>query len=106
MSDKSTPIVATMGIDIGKNSFHVIGLDRRGAIVLRQKWSRSQIEARVANMPPRHRQELVPRRRPRSTRGDPAAAEMVTQPDRGTGRQHAAVPDPAHHLSPRESLVP
>jgi hypothetical protein len=28
------------GIDIGKNSFHVVGLDRRGAIVLRQKWSR------------------------------------------------------------------
>src|SRR5262244_1573626 len=41
-----------MGIDIGKNSFHVIGLDRRGAIVLRQKWSRGQIEARIANMPP------------------------------------------------------
>jgi transposase len=52
MSNKSTPIFATMGIDIGKNAFHVIGLDRRGAIVLRQKWSRSQIEARVANMPP------------------------------------------------------
>ena len=52
MSNNCTPIVATMGIDIGKNSFHVIGLDRRGAIVLRQKWSRSQIEARVANMPP------------------------------------------------------
>jgi hypothetical protein len=30
----------TMGIDIGKNSFHVVGLDQRGAIVLRQKWSR------------------------------------------------------------------
>jgi hypothetical protein len=30
--------IATMGIDIGKNSFHVVGLDRRGAIVLRQKW--------------------------------------------------------------------
>jgi transposase len=44
MSNTSTPVVATMGIDIGKNSFHVIGLDRRGAIVLRQKWSRSQIE--------------------------------------------------------------
>jgi hypothetical protein len=27
-----------IGIDIGKNSFHVVGLDRRGAIVLRQKW--------------------------------------------------------------------
>ena len=24
--------VATMGIDIGKNSFHVVGLDQRGAI--------------------------------------------------------------------------
>jgi transposase len=32
-----------MGIDIGKNSFHVIGLDERGAIVLRQKWSRGQL---------------------------------------------------------------
>jgi hypothetical protein len=31
MSNKSTAIVATMGIDIDKNSFHVIGLDRRGA---------------------------------------------------------------------------
>ncbi len=36
MSNKSTSVVATMGIDIGKNSFHVIGLDPRGAIVLRQ----------------------------------------------------------------------
>src|SRR5215470_15079112 len=52
MSNKSTATVATMGIDIGKNSFHVVGLDQRGAIVLRQKWSRGQIEARIANMPP------------------------------------------------------
>jgi hypothetical protein len=44
MSNKSNPTVATMGIDIGKNSFHVVGLDQRGAIVLRQKWSRGQIE--------------------------------------------------------------
>jgi hypothetical protein len=28
-----------VGIDIGKNSFHVVGHDERGAIVLRQKWS-------------------------------------------------------------------
>ena len=49
--------VATMGIDIGKNSFHVVGLDQRGAIVLRQKWSRGQIEARLAQhagVPDRH----------------------------------------------------
>jgi transposase len=45
---RSTPIprtqttVAVVGVDIGKNSFHVAGLDRRGAIVLRQKWSRGQ----------------------------------------------------------------
>ena len=29
--------IAVIGIDIGKNSFHVVGLDGRGAIVLRQK---------------------------------------------------------------------
>src|SRR5262247_1418844 len=52
MSDKSNFLIATMGIDIGKNAFHVIGLDRRGAIVLRQRWSRGQVKARLANMPP------------------------------------------------------
>jgi transposase len=52
MSNKSIATVATMGIDLGKNSFHVVGLDQRGAIVLRQKWSRGQIEVRLANMPP------------------------------------------------------
>ena len=46
------PTVTVIGIDIGKNSFHVIGLDRDGALVLRQKWSRGQVEARLANMPP------------------------------------------------------
>ena len=36
-------VIAVVGIDIGKNSFHVIALDDRGAIVLRQKWSRGQV---------------------------------------------------------------
>jgi transposase len=36
----------------GKNLFHAVGLDRRGAIVLRQKWSRGQVGERLANMPP------------------------------------------------------
>ena len=44
--------VTVVGIDIGKNSFHIVGLDERGAIVLRQKWSRGQVESRFANMPP------------------------------------------------------
>src|SRR3974377_248982 len=51
MSQNLNSAVAVIGIDIGKNSFHVVGLDDRGAIVLRQKWSRGQIEARLANMP-------------------------------------------------------
>jgi transposase len=32
--------IAVMDLDIGKNSFHVVALDRRGAIFLRQKWFR------------------------------------------------------------------
>jgi transposase len=52
MSQKLNTAIAVAGIDIGKNSFHVVGLDKRGAIVLRQKWSRGQVEARFANMPP------------------------------------------------------
>ena len=52
MSSKLDSEIAVIGIDIGKNSFHIVGLDRRGAIVLRQKWSRGQVETRLANLPP------------------------------------------------------
>src|SRR5260370_5825120 len=45
MSNKSIAMIATMGIDIGKNSFNVIGLNQRGAIVMRQKWSRGHRSA-------------------------------------------------------------
>jgi transposase len=52
MSHQSTPsTVATIGIDIGKNTFHLIGLDQRGAIVLQLKVSRGQLERRLANVP-------------------------------------------------------
>jgi transposase len=51
MSEKLNGVIAVIGIDIGKNSFHVVDLDGRGAIVLRQKWSRGQVERRLANMP-------------------------------------------------------
>jgi transposase len=50
MSPKLNSEIAVIGIDIGKNSFHVVGLDRRGAIVLRQKWSRGQVETRLATL--------------------------------------------------------
>jgi transposase len=52
MADNLNRAIAVIGIDIGKNSVHVVGLDHRGAIVLRQKWSRGQVDARFANMPP------------------------------------------------------
>jgi hypothetical protein len=52
MPETVKTVVAVIGIDIGKNSFHVVGHDKRGAIVLRQKWSRGQVEARLANMQP------------------------------------------------------
>ena len=52
MSQKFNTAIAVIGIDIGKNSFHVVGHDERGAIMLRQKWSRGQVAARFANMPP------------------------------------------------------
>jgi len=52
MSQNPSSATTVIGIDIGKNSFDVVGLDDRGAIILRQKWSRGQIEARLANMPP------------------------------------------------------
>ena len=52
MAATAQSAIAVIGIDIGKNSFHVVGLDGRGAIVLRQKWSRGQVEARFANMSP------------------------------------------------------
>jgi transposase len=49
---KPSTQVAVIGIDIGKNIFHLIGLDKRGAIVLKAKLSRSQLENRLANLPP------------------------------------------------------
>jgi hypothetical protein len=52
MPRQATAAVTTLGIDIGKNVFHLIGLNKRGAIMLRQKLSRGQVEARLANMAP------------------------------------------------------
>src|SRR5438552_2453965 len=56
MSQKLNTAIAVIGIDIGKNSFHLVGLDERGAIVLRQKWSRGQVDAgcQPATVPHRH----------------------------------------------------
>jgi transposase len=44
--------VTTIGIDMGKNTLHMIGLDSCGAIVLREKVPRGRIALRLANLPP------------------------------------------------------
>jgi hypothetical protein len=52
MSHKTAATVAlTIGIDTGKNTLHLIGLDDKGAIVLREKIARGRITARLANVP-------------------------------------------------------
>ena len=43
--------VTTIGMDMGKNTLHMVGLDSRGAIVLREKVSRGRITSRLANLP-------------------------------------------------------
>ena len=52
MSHKTAATAAqTIGIDTGKNTLHLIGLDDKGAIVLREKVSRGRIASRFANVP-------------------------------------------------------
>jgi transposase len=53
MSRKTEAVgVRIIGIDTGKHTLHLIGLDEQGAIVLREKVSRGRITARLANMQP------------------------------------------------------
>ena len=51
MTKKSLAPIATIGIDIGKNSCHVVGLDERGAVVLRQKFTATKLYEKLSNMP-------------------------------------------------------
>jgi hypothetical protein len=44
----SAVAVSTIGIDTGKNTLHLIGLDERGTIVLREKLPRGRIGGRLA----------------------------------------------------------
>ena len=48
MSQKTNAVaVRTIGIDTGKNTFHLIGLDELGTIVLREKLARGRIASRL-----------------------------------------------------------
>jgi transposase len=48
----SVRTVTTIGIDMGKTTLHMVGLDSCGAIVLREKVSRGRIASRLANLAP------------------------------------------------------
>src|SRR5215469_10651867 len=43
-------IVTTIGIDLGKNIFHIVGTNARGAIVLKERLSRAKLAWRLTNM--------------------------------------------------------
>jgi transposase len=43
--------IASIGIDLGKTTFHVVALDNHGSIVIRKKFSRKQLLAYAANVP-------------------------------------------------------
>jgi transposase len=42
--------VKILGIDLGKNVFHVVGLDERGAVVLKRRVTRAQLGVLVGNL--------------------------------------------------------
>jgi len=48
-SQKSYATLSIIGIDVGKNSFYLVGSDELGAIVLRRKFSRGRVEKFLAN---------------------------------------------------------
>jgi len=52
MPNRTNLRAVTIGIDPGKNTFHLIGLDARGGIVLREKLARDRVVSRLANLPP------------------------------------------------------
>jgi transposase len=43
-------IVTTIGLDLGKNVFHIVGMNARGAVVLRERLSRAKLTRRLINM--------------------------------------------------------
>ena len=48
----NTIAVSAIGIDTGKKTLHMIGLNEKGVIVLREKVARSRIAARLVNVRP------------------------------------------------------
>src|SRR5512144_1095871 len=43
--------IASIGIDLGKTTFHLVALDDHGTVVIKKKFSRKQLLAYTANLP-------------------------------------------------------
>jgi transposase len=43
--------IASVGIDLGKTTFHLVALDDDGQVVIKKKFSRKQLLAYTANLP-------------------------------------------------------
>ena len=43
--------IRTIGIDLGKTVFHLVGINGRGAVVVRKKCSRTQLLRFTSNLP-------------------------------------------------------
>jgi transposase len=50
--DLPTTPFSSIGIDIGKDVFHIVGFDTSGKIVLRTKFKRLALGAELAKLPP------------------------------------------------------
>ena len=44
--------IMTVGLDLAKNMFHLVGCDRNGKEVKRKMLSRGKLTAYIANLPP------------------------------------------------------
>jgi len=44
--------IKSIGIDLGKTTFHLVALGTRSQVVIRKKFSRSQLLEYTANLPP------------------------------------------------------
>ena len=42
--------IASIGIDLGKTTFHLVSLDEHGKVVIKKKFSRKQLVASTANL--------------------------------------------------------
>ena len=54
-SKQTVPVLSSVGIDIGKNVFHLVGFDSDGKVALRRKITRLALTSEFEKLPCRRR---------------------------------------------------